>query len=155
MLVMASPALAEEMQMHHHMMGRDMITDIDMHKSGMPRTNDQRASLNLPAPMRRKQLAMMREHLQAVDDIIAYLARGKFNAASKTAHSKLGLTPEMKKMCNMLGRRNSDFRAMGLTFHKNADKLADALKTGNMERSLSALHATIHSCVQCHATFRQ
>jgi len=149
-MMLASPALAESM---HDMMHHDGKKGMDMHHSDMAQTADSRTSLNLPAPMRVNQLAMMREHLEAVNNIIADIAEGKFDAASKTAHNKLGLTPEMKKMCNMFG--NDDFRTMGLAFHQSADKLGDVLKTGNMKRSLAALHNTMNSCVQCHATFRQ
>jgi len=150
--LMTLPAMAGEM-MHEHMKGHGMISGINMHQSGMSQTNDPRTSLNLPAPMRYHQLVMMREHLQAVNDIVALIAEGKFDTASQVAHSKLGLTPEMKKMCNMFA--NSDFRQMGLTFHKHADELGDVLKTKNLNKSLRALHTTMNSCVQCHATFRQ
>jgi len=115
--------------------------------------NDDRISLNLPAGMKQHQLENMRSHLEAVQSIIGLLAKGNYDKASGIAHNKLGLTPEMKKMCNMF--ENSDFKAMGLAFHKQADELGDVLKTGDMKRSLIALHATMNSCVQCHATFRQ
>jgi len=150
--LMTLPAMAGEM-MHGHMTEHGMMSDMNMHQSGMSQKGDPRTSLNLPAPMRRNQLAMMREHLQAVNDIVALIAEGKFDAASDIAHSKLGLTPEMRKMCNMFA--NDDFRQIGLAFHQSADELGDVLKTGNMKRSLSALHNTMNSCVQCHATFRQ
>jgi len=146
------PAMAGEM-MHSHMMGHGMMSGMGMHKSGMSRAGDLRTSLNLPAPMRHKQLAMMREHLQAVNDIVALIAGGKFDAASQIAHNKLGLTPEMKKMCKMFA--NNDFRQMGLAFHQSADELGDVLKTKNLNKSLRALNTTMNSCVQCHATFRQ
>ena len=90
--------------------------------SGIAQMDDSRISLGLPAPMRHKQLAMMREHLRTVNDIVALISEGKFNAASQVAHSKLGLTPEMKKMCDMF--TNSDFRQMGLAFHQSADEWA-------------------------------
>ena len=130
------------MMAHHHAM---------MH--GMKTGADQRISLQLPAAMRAQQRAMMREHLAAVNEIIADMAAGKFTSASRIAHQKLGLTPEMKKMCTMFG--NSDFRKLGLAFHKSADHLGDELKSGNTKRSLRALHTTMNYCVQCHATFRQ
>ena len=137
----------ESMMEQHHMSQHHQM----MHM--MNTDSDKRTSLQLPEAMKASQLAMMREHLEAVNNIIADLSTGKFDAASKIAHQKLGLTPEMKKMCNMFG--NDDFRTLGLTFHKSADHLGDVLKTGNLKRSLSALHTTMNSCVQCHATFRQ
>jgi len=131
----------EPMMQHHQMM--------HMMNTG----SDKRTSLQLPEEMKGRQLANMRGHLQAVDDIIGYISEGNFDAASKTAHNKLGLTPEMKKMCNMFD--NDDFRMMGLTFHQSADELGDVLKTGDLKASLAALHKTVNNCVQCHAAFRQ
>jgi len=119
----------------------------------MESSTDKRTSLNLPEQQKQHQLANMRSHLEAVRNIIGLISENKFDEASDVAHNKLGLTPEMKKMCNMFD--NDDFRTMGLAFHKSADKLGDELKTGNLKRSLSALHVTMNSCVQCHATFRQ
>jgi len=150
--LMTLPAMAGE-TMHGHMMEHGMMSDMNMHQSGMSQKDDSRTSLNLPAPLRRNQLAMMRGHLQAVNDIVALMAEGKFDAASDIAHSKLGLTPEMKKMCNMFA--NDAFRQMGLAFHQSADELGDVLKTKNLNKSLRALNTTMNSCVQCHATFRQ
>jgi len=144
--LIAIPAMAEEM-MHGRMSG------MHAHQSGMTEENDTRTSLNLPTPMRLIQKKMMREHLQAVNDIVGLIAERKFNAASKIAHRKLGLTPEMKKMCNMFA--NDHFRKIGLDFHKHADELGDVLKMKNLNKSLRALHTVMNSCVQCHATFRQ
>jgi hypothetical protein len=130
-----------------------------MHQHGMsmmkdrPTAGDERISLNLSAKMKQHQLANMRSHLEAIQSIISLMSEGGYDKASDIAHNKLGLTPEMKKMCNMFA--NADFRTMGLAFHQSADELGDVLKTGNMKRSLNALHRTMTYCVSCHATFRQ
>jgi len=127
-----------------------MAQKMDM---SMPQMNDSRISLGLSPQMKQHQLANMRSHVEAVHDIIAFLAEDKFDEAAAVAHNKLGLTPEMKKMCNMFD--NADFTKIGLAFHEQADKLGEVLKTHDMKRSLSALRTTMNSCVQCHATFRQ
>lgn len=149
MVCMASPLLAEDMHQMHH----EGMQGMAMYHADASGAADSRTSLNLPAPMGRKQLTMMREHLQAVHDIIAYIAAGEFDDASKTAHEKLGLTPEMKNMCNMFG--NDDFRSLGLAFHQSADELGEVLKSKDVNRSLQALHKTMNYCISCHATFRQ
>lgn len=119
----------------------------------MASSTDKRISLNLPEQQKQHQLANMRSHLEAVRNIIGLISENRFDEASDVAHNKLGLTPEMKKMCNMFN--NDDFRELGLAFHKSADKLGDELKTGDLKRSLSALRTTMNACVQCHSTFRQ
>jgi len=145
-MLMNTAAWSEDMPMNQHMM---MHSDMVM----MQQSQDQRISLGLNPMQKQMQLANMRSHLKAVQDIIGLIAEKKFDQASKIAHRKLGLTPEMKKMCNMFS--NEDFKARGLAFHQSADALGDVLKTGNTKKSLNALHRTMNNCVACHATFRQ
>jgi hypothetical protein len=123
------------------------------HHNMMVHMNDGRISLGLPQQMKMHQLANMRSHVEAVQTIVGLMADGDFNAASEIAHSRLGLTEEMKTMCNMFD--NSNFKKLGLQFHESADVLAEVLKTKDMNKSLRALHTTMGYCVQCHATFRQ
>ena len=123
------------------------------HHNMMPSMDDERISLGLPPQMKQHQLSNMRSHLEAVEEIIGFIVEGQYDNASATAHSKLGLTDEMKKMCDMF--KNDDFRELGITFHKSGDALGDALLTKDVNKSLRALQNTMGYCVQCHATFRQ
>lgn len=115
--------------------------------------NDGRISLSLSPEMKQHQLSNMRSHLEAVQAIIGLVADGEFDKASETAHSKLGLTEEMKEMCSMFN--NNDFSALGLAFHESGDALGDVLTTRDTNKSLNALNTTVGFCVQCHAAFRQ
>jgi hypothetical protein len=116
-------------------------------------TNDERISLNMPPQMKQHQLANMRSHLAAVQTIIQLIADEKFELASKEAHEKLGLTEEMKNMCNMFEDEN--YRSLGFAFHKSGDELGKILLKKNAKKSLQALGKTMDYCVQCHATYRQ
>ena len=135
----AASAADEKMQhqTHHH--------DMSM--------TDARISLGLSPEMKQHQLSNMREHLEAVNSVISLMSENKFEDASKIAHSKLGSTPEMLKMCRMMG--NENFTTLGLAFHKSGDDLGNALKTKDVNASLRALNKTMQYCVECHATYRQ
>ena len=135
----AASAADEKMQhqTHHH--------DMSM--------TDARISLGLSPEMKQHQLSNMREHLEAIQSIIGLMSENKFGDASNVAHGKLGLTPEMQKMCSMFG--DEKFREMGFAFHKSGDDLGDALKTRDVATSLRALNKTMEYCVSCHATYRQ
>jgi len=124
-----------------------------MHHDKMHPINDERVSLGLSPAMKKHQLSNMRSHVEAVQSIIGLLSEGSFDKASHIAYSKLGLTEEMKKMCNMF--ENESFINLGLAFHKSGDALGDALQTKDISKSLRALHTTMGYCVQCHDTFRQ
>ena len=136
-----NPACAEDamMQMGNHHHGTSVI--------------DTRTSLGVTGPMQQHQLANMRSHVDAVKSILGLMAERKFDEASRVAHDKLGLTPEMQAMCGMFG--NEEFRKLGLAFHQSGDDLGDVLKTGDVNASLRALNKTMQYCVECHATFRQ
>jgi cytochrome c556 len=114
---------------------------------------DTRTSLELPAEMKRHQLTNMRSHVEAIKNIVGLMAESKFADASKIAHDKLGLTPEMKAMCDMFD--NEKFKTLGFAFHRSGDALGDALQTKDVNASLRALNKTMGYCVECHATYRQ
>ena len=120
------------------------------HKMNM---KDTRISLGLPARMKQHQLTNMRSHLEAIKSIVGLMSENKFDDASKIAHTKLGLTPEMREMCKKFD--NEEFKKLGLAFHKSGDDLGDTLQTKDINASLQALSKTMQYCVECHATYRQ
>ena len=131
--------------MKHEMPGGPMHGDQMM--------EDKRIQLNLPPMMAQHQKAHMREHLKAVNEVVHYIGAKDFEAAAKTAHEKLGLTAQMKQMCDNMP--NETFRKMGIDFHQSADALAEVLKTKDADRSLKALDAVLTKCTACHDMFRQ
>jgi len=140
-IVSLNPALAADNKKHdanHH------------HEMSMM---DTRTSLKLPPEMKQHQLSNMRSHVEAVKNIVGLMADSKFEEASQIAHTKLGLTPEMKEMCDMFD--NEKFKTLGFAFHKSGDDLGDALQTKDVNASLRALNKTMEYCVTCHATYRQ
>jgi cytochrome c556 len=137
-----TPASAEDgMAMNHHAMHNHLMMD-------------ERISLNLSPEMKLQQLQNMRSHVAAVQSIAGHLANDEFDLAAEVAHSKLGLTEQMRMMCTHMSD-NKDFAKLALEFHQSGDQLGDTLKTGDMKKSLHALQTTMNYCVQCHSTFRQ
>jgi hypothetical protein len=128
-------AMHEQMMMHHH---QPMVGE------------DKRIDLHLTPEMKAHQLAMMRSHLETIQKIISLMANSDFMKASQIAHSQLGLTEEMKRMCMMFTK---DYAELGMAFHHSGDALGDALQTGDAPKSLRALGVTLNYCVQCHAKF--
>ena len=115
---------------------------------------DNRISLGLSPEMKQHQLENMRSHMAAVQSIVGHLANHEFDQAAQVAHSKLGLTEEMKKMCSTMSS-NENFGELGMAFHQSGDQLGDVLQGKDMKKSLQALQTTLGYCVQCHSTFRQ
>lgn len=115
--------------------------------------NDKRMSLKLNSMQKNHQLMNMRDHLEAVQNIVTLLSSEKYDEASKVAYTKLGSTTEMKLMCASFGDKN--FENLGLEFHKSADKMSEIFKSRDKNKSLEALSNTMNFCVQCHAMYRQ
>ncbi len=137
-------------QMMHDMPGGPMHGG---HMMGGQMMDDNRTPLNLPPMMAQHQKANMREHLKAVTEVVHYMGANDFAAASKAAKEKLGLTVQMKQMCDNMP--NEAFRNMGLDFHKSGDELAEVLKTKDAGKSLKALDTMLAKCNACHEMFRQ
>lgn len=140
-IVCLNVAFAGDEKMHHESHHHDMSM------------MDTRTALGLSPEMKQLQLSNMREHVEAIKAIVGLMSEKKFEDASKIAHSKLGLTPEMKEMCNMFD--NEKFKTLGFAFHRSGDDLGDALQTKDVNASLRALNKTMQYCVECHATYRQ
>ncbi len=115
--------------------------------------NDKRISLKLNPMQKNHQLMNMRDHLEAVQNIVTLLSTENYDEASKIAYTKLGSTTEMKLMCASFGDKN--FENLGLEFHKSADRMSEIFKSKDKNKSLKALSNTMNFCVQCHVTYRQ
>ena len=126
---------------------------LENHHHDMMNMMDTRISLGVTGGMKQHQLENMRSHVEAIKNIVGLMSESRFDEASKMAHEKLGLSPEMQAMCGMFN--NKDFEKLGLAFHKSGDELGDALKTKDVNASLRVLNKTMQYCVECHATYRQ
>lgn len=117
-------------------------------------THDGRKPLPLLAIMADHQKQNMREHLAAMEGIVAALARDDMEGVVQAARP-LGLTEAMAEMCQHMGAAAPDFTAMALKFHRTADTIVDAARHRDRAGVLKALDRTLQTCVGCHATYRQ
>lgn len=114
---------------------------------------DNRAILDLSPRMKHRLLSNMREQLVATRAIIGLLAQEKFERASTTARTKLGMTEDLKQVYD--ATKNEDFKKLGLAANTGADELAKTLQTKDLKKSLLALRKTMGYCLECHKKFRQ
>jgi hypothetical protein len=117
-------------------------------------TADARKPLFLPAMMAEHQKQSMREHLAAIQAIVAAIGRDDMGGVA-TAVARIGFSPPMAQMCQHMGEATPGFTAMALDFHRTADGIGEAARRGDRPQVLSALDRTLQSCVGCHATYRQ
>ena len=115
---------------------------------------DARVPVPLLPHMANHQKQNMRDHLLAVQEIVAATASGNFGAV-EVAVERIGFSEEMGQMCNHLGAGAPGFTEQALQFHHTADTIAAAARLRDSAAVLQALGRTLATCTACHATFRQ
>lgn len=115
---------------------------------------DTRAPVPLLPMMAHHQKQNMRDHLVAVQEIIAALAVEDYPAVEK-AVARIGFSDQMGQMCNHMGAGAPGFADQALAFHHTADRITEAAKARDSARVLTELGATLQTCTSCHATWKQ
>jgi hypothetical protein len=115
---------------------------------------DARKPVPLLPIMANHQKQNMRDHLAAVQEIVAALSTDDFAGAEQAA-GRIGFSAQMSQMCTHMGAGAPDFTEQALAFHHTADGVAAAARDRDRGRALSELSATLKACTGCHATWRQ
>lgn len=130
-------------------------THAEEHSAMMSKVaGDARKPLPLPAMMAEHQKQNMREHLAAVQAIVAAVGHDDMESVS-TGAARIGYSEAMGQMCDHMGAAAPGFTTMALTFHHTADTIGEAARRGDRAGVLTALDQTLQACVRCHATYRQ
>jgi cytochrome c556 len=96
----------------------------------------------------------MRDHLAAVQEIVAAVAKNDFSSVEKSA-SRMGFSETMKQMCTHMGAGTPGFAEAAIGFHKDADKISEAARKRDAALVLSSLGQTLSHCTGCHETYKQ
>lgn len=154
-------------QMDHMQHMQQMATD----------SNDTRQQVNFPPEMRQHTLANMRDHLEALSEILSNMSAGQYAKAARVANARLGMDSpsaegckgedtsgklQMSKPANM-DHQMAQFmpegmRNIGLAMHQAASDFAveanKAGKAGNPKQALAALSKVTQQCAACHASYK-
>jgi len=115
---------------------------------------DDRTPVPLLPMMASHQKQEMRDHLVAVQEIVAALAGEDFAAVERAA-ARIGSSEEAQQMCSHMGAAASGFTEQALEFHRGADRITDAARERDRSRVLAELGATVKACTSCHAQWKQ
>lgn len=119
-----------------------------------PAKGKERAPLPLLDYMAEHQLQNMRDHLAAVQEILASLAANDFEGIERAA-TRIGTSEKMKMMCDHMGAAAPGFTDMALNFHRTADTIVEAAKKQDKQQVIASLSATVNTCVACHSSYKQ
>lgn len=115
---------------------------------------DQRRPVPLLPMMAHHQKTNMREHLEAVQEVVAASAVGDFDRVAVAAQ-RMGFSESMGRMCEHMGAGAPGFTEQALAFHHTADEIVRAAKRQDSPAVLTALSKTLSACTNCHAAFKQ
>jgi hypothetical protein len=115
---------------------------------------DARVPVPLLPMMANHQKQSMRDHLVAVQEIVAAAAVDDFDAVAASA-KRIGYSEQMGAMCEHMGAAAPGFTEQALAFHRQADAISAAARRRDGKAVLGALSATMATCTGCHATFKQ
>lgn len=115
---------------------------------------DQRRPVPLLPVMAQHQKANMREHLEAVQAVVAAAASGDFDQVAVAA-KRMGYSDAMGRMCQHMGAAAPGFTEQALLFHHTADEIVAAATQRDNAAVLAALSKTLRTCTACHAMYKQ
>jgi cytochrome c556 len=115
---------------------------------------DQRRPVPLLPHMAQHQKQNMREHLEAVQEVVAAAAANDFEKVASSA-KRMGSSESMGRMCEHMGAAAPGFTEQALGFHHTADEIAAAASSRDGTAVLAALSKTLQACTSCHTTYKQ
>ena len=127
-----------------------------------PALGDERQLVEMPAMMQEHMLGNMRDHLRALEEMLAALAKGDSGAAGRVAEERLGLSSlDNHGAAHMATVMPPEMAAIGTSMHQAASRFvtiaADADLTEGAEGTKAvygALGAITAACNACHAGYR-
>lgn len=116
---------------------------------------DSREKVKLPAMMKTHMLGNMRDHLSALHEIQAALAKGELDKAGDIAEQRIGMTSLVSHhAAHMAPYMPKGMQAVGTEMHHAASRFAMTAKEGDLAKSLEGLSKVTQQCVACHTTYR-
>jgi hypothetical protein len=117
--------------------------------------SDSRARLDLKPAQKEAIKTTMREHLAALESIVAALARQDYEQAAAVAHSELGFPKHHEAMQREQGAvLPKKYQELAMEHHQAAEDLAEAISKKEMASILQHLSKTIQACTACHKAYK-
>lgn len=120
---------------------------------------DARQKIDMPEMMREYMLGNMRDHLQALQEIQAALAKNEFGRAAEIAEQRIGMSSlEAHGAVHMAPYMPKPMQDIGTEMHRAASRFAriaqEASVKGDMSPVFDAYSKILQQCVACHSAYR-
>ena len=115
---------------------------------------DGRTPVPLQPMMAWHQKQNMMDHLVAIQEINSGVAAEDWPKVEAAA-ARIGSSPQMKTMCEHMGKGADGFTELALEFHSRADTIGKAAEARDRLAVIKATGHTLEACTSCHAAYKQ
>jgi len=116
---------------------------------------DSREMVQLPKMMQQHMMANMRDHLQAINEILLYMGQDELDKAADVAEQRLGMTSlkshGAKHMAKFMPQA---MRKAGTSMHHAASRFALKAEEGDALAAYKILPEITSACVACHTAYK-
>ena len=117
--------------------------------------DDKRKLVEMPKMMQQHQLANMRDHLKAIDEILMNMGKGELDKAADIAEARLGMSSlSLHGASHMAKVIPKEMGAIVTSMHKAASRFALKAQEGDALPVYKALQEVTAACVACHAGYK-
>lgn len=120
---------------------------------------DARQKIEMPPMMQEHMLNNMRDHLRALQEIQAALAKSDFDKAADIAEQRIGMSSlEKHGAAHMAPYMPKPMQNIGTQMHRAASRFSrtaqEAVVKGNMTPVLEDFSTLLKQCIACHDSYR-
>ena len=117
--------------------------------------DDPRQFVQLHDMMQQHMLSNMRDHLSALNEILANMSKGELDAAAEIAEQRLGMSSlEAHGASHMAKFMPEGMRQAGTSMHQAASRFALVAQEGDALPAYKMLSEITAACVACHSGYR-
>jgi hypothetical protein len=116
---------------------------------------DSRQLVELPEMMQQHMMSNMRDHLEAINEILVHMANNQLEQAAEVAESRLGMSAlELHGASHMAKFMPEGMRHAGTSMHRAASRFALKAQEGELLPAYNTLSEVTSACVACHSGYR-
>lgn len=116
---------------------------------------DVRTPIPLEADARQEHRAVMLQHLETIQAIMAALAEEDYTLAQGLTETHLGFFMHRHAMARQEPENFPPaYHDLAMAHHAAAEKLADVMPTKDLKRILPEFNNVLKACVACHLEYR-
>lgn len=116
---------------------------------------DTRQLVELPPMMQQHMLSNMRDHLLALNEILASMASNELDKAAKIAEQRIGMSSLEKHGASHMAKfMPPGMQQAGTSMHQAASRFARKAEEGDVLPAYQMLSEITSACVACHMGYR-